>query len=54
MVMLGAAFACLGIEKVYFENAIRNLFGRKGEEVVVINNDAFNAGVEFAQQYINK
>jgi len=54
MVMLGAAFAFLGVERNYFENAIRNLFGRKGEEVVNTNISAFNAGVEFAQQYINK
>ncbi len=54
MVMLGAAFAFLGIEKNYFENAIRNLFGRKGEEVVAINLSAFNAGIEFAQQYLNR
>jgi len=54
MVMLGAAFAFLGIERTYFENAIRNLFGRKGEEVVNTNISAFNAGVEFAQQYIKK
>ncbi|PKP01041.1 MAG: indolepyruvate oxidoreductase [Bacteroidetes bacterium HGW-Bacteroidetes-6] len=54
MVMLGAAFAFLGIEKNYFENAIQNLFGRKGEEVVAINLSAFNAGIEFAQEYLKK
>lgn len=54
MVMLGAAYAFLGIEKEYFENAIKNLFGRKGEEVVATNISAFNAGVEFAKQYIQK
>lgn len=54
MVMLGAAFAFLGFEKSYFENAIKSLFSRKGEEVVAINISAFNAGVEFARQYIKK
>jgi indolepyruvate ferredoxin oxidoreductase beta subunit len=54
MVMLGAAFAFIGIERKYFETAIRNLFGRKGEEIVNINISAFNAGVEFTEQYIKK
>lgn len=54
MVMLGAAFALLGFEKSYFENAIKSLFGRKGEEVVATNINAFNAGIEFAMQYIKK
>ncbi len=51
MVMLGAAFSFLGIEKSYFEKAIQGLFGRKGEEVVAINLNAFNAGLSFAEQY---
>lgn len=54
MVMLGAAFAFIGIERKYFETAIGNLFGRKGEEIVNINISAFNAGVEFAEQYKKK
>lgn len=54
MVMLGAAFSFLVIEKIYFEKAIQMLFGRKGEEVVAININAFNAGIEFAEQYRNR
>lgn len=51
VVMLGAAIAQLGIERKYFENAIRNLFGRKGEEVVNVNIEALEAGIKFAEQY---
>jgi len=54
MVMLGAAYSFLGIEKSYFENAIKTLFGRKSEEVVNTNIKAFNAGADFAQQYQKK
>ena len=51
VVMLGSAIAKLGIERQYFENAIRNLFGRKGEEVVNVNLEALEAGIKFAEQY---
>lgn len=51
VVMLGAAIAQLGIEKEYFENAIKSLFGRKGEEVVNVNIAALEAGIRFAEQY---
>jgi len=51
VVMLGSAIAKLGIEKQYFENAIKSLFGRKGEEVVNVNLAALEAGVKFAEQY---
>ena len=51
VVMLGAAFSNMGIEKKYFENAIRSLFGRKGEEVVNVNIAALEAGIKFAENY---
>ncbi|PLW91903.1 MAG: indolepyruvate oxidoreductase [Marinilabiliales bacterium] len=51
VVMLGSAVAQLGIEKQYFENAIKGLFGRKGEEVVNVNITALEAGIKFAEQY---
>ncbi|MBN2729886.1 MAG: indolepyruvate oxidoreductase subunit beta [Bacteroidales bacterium] len=51
VVMLGAAIAKLGIERQYFENAIKGLFGRKGEEVVNVNLEALEAGIKFAEQY---
>ncbi len=51
VVMLGAAVAKLGLEKHYFENAIKNLFGRKGEKVVDVNLEALEAGIKFAEEY---
>ncbi len=51
VVMLGSALAQLGIERHYFENAIKGLFGRKGEEVVNVNIAALEAGIKFAEQY---
>lgn len=51
VVMLGSAIAKLGIERQYFENAIKGLFGRKGEEVVNVNLEALEAGIKFAEQY---
>ena len=51
VVMLGAAIAQLGIERKYFESAIKGLFGRKGEEIVNVNIAALEAGIKFAEQY---
>lgn len=51
ILMLGAAFSNMGIEKKYFENAIKTLFGRKGEEVVNVNIAALEAGIKFAEEY---
>ena len=51
VVMLGSAIAKLGIERHYFENAIKGLFGKKGEEVVNVNLAALEAGIKFAEQY---
>ncbi len=44
MVILGAASPFIEIPYKYLENAIRNLFGRKGEEMVELNLKAFRAG----------
>jgi len=52
MVVLGAATPFLGIEYKYFEQAIRNLFGSKGEKVVQLNLEALIAGEEFARKHI--
>jgi indolepyruvate ferredoxin oxidoreductase, beta subunit len=46
MVLLGAASPFISMSVKSFENAIRKLFGRKGEEIVDINLKAFNAGRE--------
>lgn len=53
MVVLGAASPFLDIDFNYFEKAINQLFGKKGEKVVQLNIDAFIAGEEFALDYIN-
>lgn len=50
IVLLGAAapFLSLGLEK--FEEGIRKIFGRKGEEVVDVNIKALRAGWQYAQK----
>lgn len=44
MVLLGAASLILGIEDTKLEEAIGDIFGRKGEKVVETNVNAFRAG----------
>lgn len=46
MVLLGAAAPYLEIDFAELENAIRNIFGRKGEDVVNANIAAIKAGRE--------
>jgi indolepyruvate ferredoxin oxidoreductase beta subunit len=48
MVILGAASPFIEISYQILENAIRNLFGRKGEEIVELNLTAMKAGRDFA------
>ncbi|MFP4663190.1 MAG: indolepyruvate oxidoreductase subunit beta [Bacteroidales bacterium] len=50
IVMLGAALPVLGFEVEELENAIRELFGRKGEKIVEMNIKALHAGREFAEK----
>jgi indolepyruvate ferredoxin oxidoreductase, beta subunit len=47
MVILGAASPFIEIPELSLENAISNLFGRKGEEIVELNLKAFRAGRRF-------
>ena len=47
MVILGAASPFIEIPYLSLENAIRQLFGRKGEEVVNLNLKALKAGRDF-------
>lgn len=47
MVILGAASPFIEIPYQSLENAIRNLFGRKGEEIVELNLKALKAGRDF-------
>jgi indolepyruvate ferredoxin oxidoreductase, beta subunit len=45
MVILGAASPFIGMDFATLENAVRNLFGRKGEEIVELNLRALAAGL---------
>jgi len=51
IVILGAASSFLGIDIEMLENALKKLFGSKGEEVVDGNIKALHAGIDFAKQY---
>lgn len=46
VILLGAAIKALGIERGMVENAIRTVFGRKGESVVEANIKALAIGIE--------
>ena len=48
MVILGAATPFIDLSFESLENAIRNLFGLKGEEIVEVNLKALRAGREFS------
>ncbi len=50
MVVLGAASPFISIEFEKLENAIRTLFGRKGEELVTLNLNALNTGRKFSME----
>lgn len=49
IVLLGACSHLLGIEPSKFEEGIRRIFGRKGEEIVEMNIKAFKAGQSAAR-----
>lgn len=50
MVVLGAASPFINIDFEKLENAIRSLFGRKGEELVTLNLNALNTGRKFSME----
>lgn len=50
MVVLGAASPFINIDFEKLENAIRTLFGRKGEELVTLNLNALNTGRKFSME----
>ena len=50
IVVLGAAAPFLDIDQEILENALRTLFGRKGEKVVEANIAALRAGRKFAEE----
>ncbi len=51
MVILGAALPFLGMDFPLFENALKTLFGKKGEKIVNMNIDALKAGMDFSEKY---
>jgi indolepyruvate ferredoxin oxidoreductase beta subunit len=53
MVILGAAAPFLQIPRKKIENAIRQLFAKKGADIVKLNLDAFEAGFRFAVERQN-
>ena len=50
MVMLGAASPFIDIDFAKLEDGIRNVFGRKGDEIVEVNLKAIRAGRQFAEE----
>lgn len=53
MVMLGVGSVFTGIEEVFFHKAIAMLFQSKGEEIIKMNIDAFEAGKKSASDYLS-
>jgi len=49
MVILGAAVKTLGFTIIQIEDAIKTIFGRKGEAIVEANIKALKAGFEAAK-----
>jgi indolepyruvate ferredoxin oxidoreductase beta subunit len=54
MVMLGAASPFIELPLESLETAIREIFSKKGEEVVALNIRAFHAGRTFAEETLNR
>jgi indolepyruvate ferredoxin oxidoreductase beta subunit len=52
MVLLGATTPFLGIDYAMIQESIREIFARKGEDIVMMNLKALNAGREIAQELI--
>ncbi|UBM63053.1 indolepyruvate oxidoreductase subunit beta [Candidatus Sulfidibacterium hydrothermale] len=50
IVVLGAASPFIGLKYESLENAVRQLFGKKGEEIVNLNLQALKAGRDFAEE----
>jgi len=51
-VVLGAASHFISMPFISLENAVRKIFERKGEEMVIINLKALSAGKEFSAKYL--
>ena len=48
MVILGAALPHLGMDVSLFQDAVKKIFGRKGDKIVKLNLDALQAGADYA------
>ncbi len=53
MVILGAASPFLEIEYSELQDAIRQIFEKKGEEIIAMNLNALQAGRDFAETHMN-
>lgn len=53
MVILGAASPFLGMTYESLEGAVRDIFRKKGEDVIQLNLDALKAGRDFAEAHRN-
>lgn len=53
MVMLGAASPFIDLPLQSIVQAIRDIFARKGDEIVAVNLSAFHAGRDFTEQKLN-
>ena len=51
MVILGAALPFLEMDVQLFHDAVGNIFGRKGAEIVKMNIEALEAGFDFAVEF---
>lgn len=54
IVMLGAASPFLKMDYASFENGIRDIFGRKGQEIVDMNLAALKAGCDYSLKNVKK
>lgn len=54
MVMLGASAPFIQVSKEHLEQAVRELFARKGEKVVEVNLEAFRAGMRIAGERVGE
>jgi len=54
MVMLGAASPFIELPVISLEQAIQEIFSKKGDEIVAVNLRAFHAGRAFSEQVLNK
>ena len=54
MVILGAASPFIGIEYKELQEAIRNIFRSKGDDVIQVNLNALQAGLDVALKQMNQ